>query len=66
MVTLARMLWLVLVRRVGTRAFYDAFAGRYDRLVAGQPAAEDAVAFLREHLTTWGLRAGRTLEVREE
>ena len=63
MVTLARMLWLVLVRRVGTQAFYDAFADRYDRLVAGQPGAADAVAFLREHLTTLGLRAGRTLEV---
>ena len=57
------MLWLVLVRRVDTQGFYDAFAERYDSLVAGQPGAAAAARYLREYLIGHGLRVGRALEV---
>ncbi len=63
MLTFVRMLWLVLVRRVGTRGFYDAFADRYDSLVSDQPGAAAAARYLRETLTRHGLRVGRGLEV---
>ena len=57
-----KMLWLVLVRRLGTRAFYDAYSHEYDTLVRDQPEAADARQFLDEYLASHGIRITSLLE----
>ena len=57
-----KMLWLVLVRRLGTRAFYDAYSHEYDTLVRDQPEAADARQFLDEYLASHGIRITSVLE----
>lgn len=56
------MLWLVLVARKSTQAFYDAFSRDYDALVGGQPDAVDARRFLCEHIQPRLVEAPTVLE----
>ena len=57
-----KMLWLVLVRRLSTRAFYDAYSHEYDTLVRGQPEAADARLFLDEYLAANNITITSVLE----
>ena len=57
-----KMLWLVLVRRLSTRAFYDAYSHEYDALVRGQPEAADARQFLDEYIASHSILVTSLLE----
>ena len=57
-----KMLWLVLVRRLNTRAFYDAYSHDYDTLVRDQPEAADARQFLDEYIASHRIRITSALE----
>ena len=57
-----KMLWLVLVRRLGTRAFYNAYSHEYDTLVRDQPEAADARQFLDDYLASHSIRIRSLLE----
>lgn len=57
-----KMLWLVLVRRLSTRAFYDTYSHEYDTLVQGQPEAFDARRFLDEYIASLSVTVKSVLE----
>ena len=57
-----KMLWLVLVVRKSTRAFYDSIGDGYDTLVGGQPDSEDACDFLEDYATEQGVELRSVLE----
>ena len=57
-----KMLWLVLVRRLSTRAFYDAYSHEYDALVRDQPEAADARQFLDEYISARSMLITSVLE----
>ncbi len=57
-----KMLWLVLVRRLSTKDFYDAYSHEYDTLVQGQPEAADARRFLDEYVASHAIRITSVLE----
>ena len=57
-----KMLWLVLVVRKSTKAFYDSIGDGYDTLVGGQPDSEDACDFLEDYATEQGVELRSVLE----